>query len=216
VLSLSERGDGVEEWLTPRMRTNLRYARRRLAREGGQFETADAGTLVETLDALFRLHAARWNGRHLPGAFAGRRTREFHRETAAALLSRGWLRLYGLRQEDRLRAVLYCFLCGGRGYYYSGGFDPEVARLSPGTLLTAHAVDDALRAGAAAFDFLRGDEPYKYAWGAVDTLNTRVLLWRRDSLGSLARWAVRGERRVEGSLKRVAAHLSRPRGGRCG
>ena len=208
VLSLSGRGEGVEEWLSPRMAANLRYSRRRLAREGGRLETADADTLGETLDALYRLHAARWNRRHLTGAFAGRRTREFHREAAAALLERGWLRLYGLRLEGDLCAVLYCFLCGGRAYYYSGGFDPAIGALSPGTLLTAHAIDDALRNGAAEFDFLRGDEAYKYRWGAGDTWNSRLLLWGPGSIGALAPHLVRCERGVERVAKSVARRLS--------
>jgi len=59
-----------------------------------------------------------------------------------------------------------------RFYYYLGGFDPEYARISPGQ------VDDRPRdyasdcEGACEFDFLRGQEDYKYKWGATNRLRT--------------------------------------------
>jgi CelD/BcsL family acetyltransferase involved in cellulose biosynthesis len=51
---------------------------------------------------------------------------------------------------------------------YIGGFDPRWSALSPGTLLLGHAIEQATAEGAAAFDFLRGAEAYKYRWGAID------------------------------------------------
>ncbi len=40
-------------------------------------------------------------------------------------------------------------------------------------------VSRALAAGKRRMDFLRGDEPYKYEWGAVDEPIQRLLLRRR-------------------------------------
>jgi len=85
----------------------------------------------------------------------------------------GLLRLNGMRLDGELIAVLYCLADPPnrpepRWYDYIGGFDPRHSALAPGTLLIAHAVECALAEGAVAFDFLRGAEPYKYRWGAVD------------------------------------------------
>ncbi|HPU25822.1 MAG TPA: GNAT family N-acetyltransferase [Phycisphaerae bacterium] len=52
-----------------------------------------------------------------------------------------------------------------RLYYYLGGFDPEYGRLSPGKLLVAHALEQAIGEGMRGFDVLRGREDYKYEWG---------------------------------------------------
>jgi CelD/BcsL family acetyltransferase involved in cellulose biosynthesis len=38
----------------------------------------------------------------------------------------------------------------------------------------------ALAAGVRRLDFLRGDEPYKYDWGAVDEPIQRLLVRRRN------------------------------------
>ena|SRR5438105_11909593 len=53
---------------------------------------------------------------------------------------------------------------------YLSGFDPALARFSLGTLLVGHAIEEAVREGAEEFDFLRGQEDYKYRWGAKDRL----------------------------------------------
>ena len=39
----------------------------------------------------------------------------------------------------------------------------------------------ALERGIGRIDFLRGDEPYKYEWGAVDEPIQRLLVRRTDS-----------------------------------
>jgi CelD/BcsL family acetyltransferase involved in cellulose biosynthesis len=213
VLTLPPTAAALPQALPPRLRANVRYYRRRLEREGeARFETADVGTLDELLEALFRLHQARWNRRLLPGSFRGARARRFHREAAAGFLARGWLRLHALRFRGTVRAALYCFTAGGRGYYYSGGFQPEMARFSPGTLLTAHALEDAVRAGAGEFDFLRGDEPYKYRWGAGERVNERRLLWHPSFPGTLAPPLTRLETRLETIIKRAARRLAARRG----
>jgi len=56
--------------------------------------------------------------------------------------------------------------------------DPEARELSPGVLLVARSIQVALQAGRSRFDFLRGDEPYKYGCGAVDAPIQRLLVVR--------------------------------------
>ena len=75
--------------------------------------------------------------------------------------------------------MLYCFNHGGKGYYYQGGFEPQLARYSPGTVLTAHAIRDAIDRGASEFDFLRGDEPYKHNLGGLPSEVVTVTLRHR-------------------------------------
>jgi CelD/BcsL family acetyltransferase involved in cellulose biosynthesis len=73
-----------------------------------------------------------------------------------------------LRAGEHVVAALYGFVRGRKFYYYLGGFDPAFARYSPGSLLIYHAMQQSRSAGLRWFDFLRGAEPYKYRWGAVD------------------------------------------------
>lgn len=163
--------------LSPSLRRHLAYDRRRAARTGRvRFETADAARLPGLLDALFRLHGARWADRAEPGMLADEAVRAFHAEATAELLALGALRLHALRLDDRVAAVIYGFSDGRCEYYYLGGFDPAYKAISPGTLVIAYAMEQAIQSGARAFDFLRGQERYKYDWGATDRPSYRRLL----------------------------------------
>lgn len=153
---------------------NLAYCRRRVARERApRIEMADASNTHALLDALAALHAKRWARRDMPGVLREPGVLAWHHEAVPQLLAQGLLRLLGLRFEERIVGVVFALadaagLPHRRWYSYIGGFDPEFAAYSPGTLLTGHAIEAATAEGAGAFDFLRGAESYKYRWGAID------------------------------------------------
>jgi CelD/BcsL family acetyltransferase involved in cellulose biosynthesis len=148
---------------------NLRTCRNRAARTGELlYQAATAADIPEFLAALTRLHASRWQQRGLPGVLADDAVRAAHAEAAPLLHAAGLLRMHALRLEGEIVAVLYALLHARRCYYYIGGFDPRHAAFSPGALLLAHAIGQAMAEGATDFDFLRGAEPYKYRWGALD------------------------------------------------
>jgi CelD/BcsL family acetyltransferase involved in cellulose biosynthesis len=168
------------------MRDSVRHARHRAQRAGTlSFETArDAQQVDDFVDALARLHGQRWAQRGEAGVL-NEEVLAAHRATAPQLLAAGLLRLHALRLDDEIVAVLYCLadragVRARRCHYYLGGFDPRHAAFSPGTLLVGHAIEQACAEGAAAFDFLRGREPYKYRWGAVDE-EMLALRWVRHS-----------------------------------
>jgi CelD/BcsL family acetyltransferase involved in cellulose biosynthesis len=168
VLTLPENGDLREVMSTGHLK-NLRYARRQMERAGKvEWVLADRGTLDELLDALFRTHAARWGMRGEEGMLMGDEIQSFHREVALGLLDRGVLRLYGLRFDSRLVGALESFFERDSAYFYLHGFEPAVARFSPGIQLVGHFIDDAVDHGIRRIDFLRGREEYKYRWGAKD------------------------------------------------
>jgi CelD/BcsL family acetyltransferase involved in cellulose biosynthesis len=150
------------------MRENVRYCRRRVQRsQSVSYEVATRDQLDAFLAALARLHARRWSERGEAGVLAGS-VLGAHRECVPLLHAAGLLRLHGVRLDGELVAVAYVLADAHRSYFYLGGFEPALRTLSPGTLAIAHAIDHAIATGAAAFDFLRGAEPYKYRWGAID------------------------------------------------
>jgi CelD/BcsL family acetyltransferase involved in cellulose biosynthesis len=166
VVEIPPEAASLRHVLPKRMRKNLRYFGARAARLGRiSFETATVASVPEMLDALFELHATRWAREGRPGVLAGPAIRAFHDAAAPALLSAGLLRLYALRLDGRIIAVLHAMHANRRAYCYMSGFDPDLAEISPGTLILAHAVEQAIGERAFEVDFLRGREPYKYFWG---------------------------------------------------
>jgi CelD/BcsL family acetyltransferase involved in cellulose biosynthesis len=156
----------LREVLPSKIRNNLANYRRRAERAGRvAFETATAATLFEFLEALFRLHDARWQQLGQPGMLADPAIRRFHCAAAPLLLSAGLLRLHALRLDERIVAIMYALHVRRRTYCYLCGFDPELGALSPGTLIFGHSIWQAMREGAREVDFLRGRERFKYFWG---------------------------------------------------
>jgi CelD/BcsL family acetyltransferase involved in cellulose biosynthesis len=160
-----------------KMHKRANYYRQRLEKEGAfSIEEATPRSFDETFDALERLHQDRWRERGFCGVLGENRDRQFHRATARAFLSASMLRLYAARFNGNLIAVLYAFSHRKRTYFYLTGFDPEYRRFSIGTIILGHAIDKARIEGSDVFDFIRGQEPYKYRWGARDQGTCRARL----------------------------------------
>jgi CelD/BcsL family acetyltransferase involved in cellulose biosynthesis len=171
-LRLDPSDGGLGRSIPPHQLKNLRYYERRIGRMGRiHIEQAADYNLEELLEALIQLHTARWAIKGRSGVLAERDVRRFHAEAASELLSSGALRLYGLRLNQKIIASYHGFIAKERAYFYLGGFDPAWERFSPGMVLLGHAMEEAVRAGAKEFDFLRGEEAYKYKWGAKNRPN---------------------------------------------
>lgn len=172
VLPIGGADAGLDHLISTHFRKKLRYYRRALERLGPVvYENATEANVDELLTALFELHAARWKRRGLPGVLADDVTQHFHREVARRMLAAGALRMFAIRLDGRIVTVFYGFAHHETTYYYLSGYDPELEKLSIGTIAVAHAIETAVQQGMQTFDFLRGAEEYKYSWGATDRVN---------------------------------------------
>ncbi len=102
----------------------------------------------------------------------------FH-ETARAALENGTLQLLFAEIEGERAAALFNFDYKNRIWVYNSGLNPTIyGNLSIGVVLTAKAIEMAIENGRSEFDFLRGNEEYKYRFGATDTRIYRVQITR--------------------------------------
>lgn len=163
------------------MAHNLAYYRRKAERAG---LSAPRRAGPEAFEALVDLHGRRWHEKHELGVLADPRVLAWHRAALPRLEAAGLLRLYVLEQGESAVGALYVLSGKHAAYYYIGGFDPEFAACGVGTILIGHAIAEAEREGRTWFDFLRGEEPYKYRWGATD-IPTYAALFGADALSSV-------------------------------
>jgi len=164
VLDLPETFDDYLATLGKSLRYDVRRLDKPLFRQGrATLEPVTGDGIGPGLDVFFEQHKKRWHKRGLPGVFLGR-AQAFHHEWGRRAVARGWLWLSILRYEDRPIGALYAMTLGPTVYFYQAGFDPAHGALSPGTLLVAQTIRRAIAEGKTAFDFLRGDEPYKRRW----------------------------------------------------
>jgi CelD/BcsL family acetyltransferase involved in cellulose biosynthesis len=165
--------DDLAGCVPARRRRQLRRAHASAARRGAVAIEPVSDRTDAFLDHLFRLHGARWAEREENGLLDSKVVQDFHREALAALSASGLVRCRLIRIGDHVAGAYYGMCDGRRAYAYLGGFDPAFSAESPGSILTGHAIAEAIREGATEFHFLRGREAYKYSWGATDRWNQR-------------------------------------------
>ena len=102
----------------------------------------------------------------------------FFRSAIGAMARMGTVRLFFMELESQPVASALCFDYGGSRMLYNSGFNPEYSYYSVGLLLKALCIRDAVEAGLPFFDFLRGDEPYKYDLGGKDYPLYRMVVKR--------------------------------------
>ena len=83
---------------------------------------------------------------------------------AALALEQGWLRFHQLKVGEKVIAAMYCFRYRDTLYAYQIGFDSDWASYSPGRLLIAHVIQEAINEGIRELDWLSGADAYKFAW----------------------------------------------------
>jgi CelD/BcsL family acetyltransferase involved in cellulose biosynthesis len=148
---------------------NLRNSQRRLGLCGTLdwrlVTPADASAHIQD---FFVLHGARWRARGEPGVLDHPGVQAFHRAAAPRLIAHGLLELQIASWAGRAVAAAYT-LVRRQAYLYLNGFDPGIEGVSLGSLAISRVIQRAIADGRRTIDFLRGQEAYKYAWGARDT-----------------------------------------------
>ena len=95
---------------------------------------------------------------------------KFFRKITPLIFKRQWLQLNFLEINEEPVAAYLNFTYGNHVLVYNSGLDiSEFGHLSPGIVLLAHNIRYAIENGYRVFDFLRGNEIYKYRMGGQDT-----------------------------------------------
>ncbi len=180
VLTLPDDGD-FEAYLGSLGKKTRHEIRRKIRRaeSAGPIELTPSPDPIADLDAFVDLHQKRWGADGLfPDNEGGQASRRFF----AGLLAdcSEFVELSFLTVAGKRVAAGVTFDDGETVYYYNAGVDPEARDLSPGVLMVAQYIRRAMGLKRRRIDFLRGDEPYKYDWGAVDEPIERLLVERID------------------------------------
>jgi CelD/BcsL family acetyltransferase involved in cellulose biosynthesis len=155
------------------------------------------------LEALFRLHHRRWSERGGSDAFQSERLLSFHREFSGIALQLGWLRLVLLRIDGEPAASVYGLRYGATFYFYQSGFEPGYAKQSVGLVALGLTIKRALDEGASEFDFLHGDEAYKFHWARDVRVLGRWDLYPPHLSGAVYQGLVESARAARSVVRRM-------------
>jgi CelD/BcsL family acetyltransferase involved in cellulose biosynthesis len=122
--------------------------------------------LPEAMDILVDLHQRRRKALGDAGCFASPRFLAFYRDVVPEMLCHGQVQFYWLELDGQPVAAEFQLVGNGVLYQYQSGVDPAAMTHQPGKLIYVAILRRAIAEGYRAFDFLRGDEPYKAHFGA--------------------------------------------------
>jgi len=166
--------------LLPRKERHEIRRKVRRAEAVGPVELVEPRDPPAELDAFIDLHQRRWGDDGLfPATRGGDQSRRFVRRLFELFPSPlGTVHLTFLEIGGRRVASAIHFETADRLLFYNAGIDPAARALSPGVCLTERMLRRAIERGLTRLDFLRGNEAYKYDWGAVDEPIQRLLIRR--------------------------------------
>jgi len=170
-----------EEYLQMLEGKQRREIRRKLRRASGQatlswYIVSPEHDLEAEVEDFLNLMAASSPEK---AAFLTLRMRNFFRQLAIVAYDAGWLELVFLEIEGRKAAAYFNFIYNNQVLVYNSGLDWQTfPKFSAGIILTAYYIRHAIEQGREVFDFMQGDERYKYQFGGQD-VEVRRLVVRR-------------------------------------
>ncbi len=169
-LSLPPAWEKFLEGLSAKDRHELRRKIRRIEREGSceRVRVTDLSSIEDKMGIFLDLHR---KSRHDKSEFMSPPMESYFRDLAKGLLIEGWLDLSFLRFQGKEVAAFFSFDFEGTKYVYNSGYDPYFSWYSPGIVLSAYCIQDAIEKGMKSLNFLRGREDYKYHLGGREELN---------------------------------------------
>jgi CelD/BcsL family acetyltransferase involved in cellulose biosynthesis len=170
-----------------------RSTRKHLARQTRRFfETYDCQfkrvdreeEIGQAMDALVRLHQARWRSKGEPGSFALPGIEELLRGAAQEGMREGRLRLWTLALNGEIAAVRLAFFDNGVVHAIQGGFDPAYTKDSLGSVMLGLCIRDCIEDETVReYDFMGGTDAYK-DWWTKDGRETVTLTCMRSGVRS--------------------------------
>lgn len=170
--------------LSRRRRKVLRRALRSLEkRYEVKLQEYTSESLDEGLSKFFDLHQSRWRAVNVRGAFSNPKMKEFYRDIASQFLKNKWLYFTCLTVDNEPVSIEYGFIYNQKLYNATAARDIKYSEYSVGHLHHLFLIKDAIKRHLREFDFLRGDEPYKFYWTKSARRYIQVMI-KKNGFGS--------------------------------
>lgn len=129
-----------------------------------EFRECAADNLESMLNMFFDLHQRRWQSVNVRGVFSNPRMKEFYRDIARQFHQNSWLCFSYLTVDSEVVSAEFGFVYNGKLYGATAARDLRYSKYSIGHLHYMFMIKDAIKKHLREFDFLKGDEPYKFYW----------------------------------------------------
>jgi CelD/BcsL family acetyltransferase involved in cellulose biosynthesis len=128
------------------------------------------------LNKFFRLNKEWWSRKGYEGLIKSEKEELFFKNVLPPLFRKNKILFSLIFLKNDILSILLSFVYNSSIYYYSSAHNVKYKSYSPGKIHLYLLFNYALKNGFQKFDFMRGDELYKYRWLARDRYNYTVVL----------------------------------------
>lgn len=162
--------------LSSTTKKNYKYYKKRLCKLGN-FSTiliTNVDESEQAMEDLFNLNTKRWESVGQKGSFPTEQLRQFHKEISKILFKH--IDLFFIELDGKRIACNYSFKYKKNIGLYLPGWDIDYKDYRVGSLIIMERIKEAIKQGYHVFDFLRGDENYKFMFTKKVKYNTEYHL----------------------------------------
>ena len=174
---------GYDEYLKTRpkrFRQELRTTENHLNRMGNwNFSFAkDEKEAREIMDKLIEFHLARQSEKQGQSIFSCKKNRDFFRDLAYFPISYGEISMSAIRLDGVIISAAITITSATTMYYWIPSFNSELKIGSLGKVHIRELLRSCFNLGLKRFDFMGGNESYKYQWATESYHVSRIVAYR--------------------------------------
>lgn len=158
----------------------------------------DLNPAIDTFGEMVRLHQARWNAAGKPGSYSSERFVAFHEELLTRLVPQGRLAFVHVLSEGETVGIVQLFIEHNRAMLYQNGWSQYDDKRSPGVVVDYLAMEECLKQGLDAYDFLAFATQHKRHLSNMST----DIVWARKRNSWLKFAVVDAARQLKRRLRR--------------
>lgn len=131
------------------------------------------------LESFIELNQSRWSAKDGNGPFDSDEFRLFHEMLSKDNNFSKSVIFFNLHLDNKLVCSIYTFTYSNNIYFYQIGYDSSYSKYSIGRVGLLLSIEHSINKKLTYFDFLRGQEDYKYKFGVLEGQSDKFLIGNR-------------------------------------
>lgn len=133
-------------------------------------------SFLDEFPRMMKLHIERWDSVGETSKFLDNRRVNFTIDICKEAIERGSLFNITMKINDALASYSIGFLGGETLFDWNASYSLHHRKISPGALLQLYMLANFEKLGFSKYNFLKGDEDYKYIWTNVEEKTLKITL----------------------------------------
>lgn len=161
----------------------------------------DEKEILNDIEDFFNMHTDKWKSNGYPAMFLNPGNQAFYKEIVCSIGVKGGVHFSKLMIDGMPISYHFGFIRDNRFYWYKPAFKKEYKNYSPGKIHISLLMEALAQQNLKIFDFLIGDEAYKYQWDVKELFCNTIVIQKHGLKGFIGyEWLKWGRDMVKNSV----------------